>query len=525
MYRVLSREEVRAVDADAVARLKIPSLLLMENAGRGAFSFVRERFGQEMRSGPVVLVGGPGQNGGDAWVVARHLAREGVEVQAVLVGEASKLNGDALTNWRVLGESDVSCIELGGASAYLAEVLATARLVVDGLFGTGLARPVTGIYAEVVALMNAAAAPVVALDIPSGVDCDTGGVWGCAVNAQATVTFAAHKPGLLQYPGATHAGEVVLADIGTSDAVGELPGESLGDGLWAVTRDDLRGFIASRPADSHKGSAGRVLCVGGSPGRSGAVVLASLASLRAGAGLVSVLTHPDVEAVVDASLPEVMVHAWGDGGQGMPPGASWPSADGGAVVLGPGMGTDDLACARVAAVLNTASAPVVLDADAIACVALQGDGGFCVLRGASVPVVLTPHPGEAARLLRCSTEEIQRDRVAAVHRLRDLTGQWVVLKGARSLIAGPAGGTTICLPGTPAMGVAGTGDVLTGVVAARLADRTTSVSDPVHVQRAVVGAVLWHALAGVAAARGDRGLLASELAHALPGTLHMALTA
>lgn len=496
MQRLFTREESREVDRVAIEELGVVSLVLMENAGRGATDAICDVFDDRLER--VVLVGGPGQNGGDAWVVARRLFLLGHRPLAVLIGDSARLRGDAKANWELLGKLGVETNELApGRAASVGDILGDASLVVDGLFGTGLDRPIAGGYADAVSAIEAAPAPVVALDLPSGLDADTGAVFGVAPGAALTVTFAGHKRGLHQYPGVEHAGEVRVVDIGVP--VTSTPSAS----LWMD--EDLAGLIAPRAEDAHKGTHGHLLVVGGAPGKTGAAVLAGRAAFRAGAGLVTIGARADSRAALEEKVIELMTTEL--------PGEATRAAvealcqDKRAAVLGPGMGLDDLGRTWALAFARHAPVPTVIDADGLT--HLVGEG-LEALREAAAPRVLTPHPGEAARLLDLSTSEVQRDRYAAAAALAERSGQVVILKGARSIVASRSE-LRVCAEGTPALGVAGTGDVLSGVVGA------LSMSlQPIDA--AIAGALL-HALAGVEASVGDRGLIASEVADAVPVVL------
>lgn len=479
-----------------MSELGIVSLVLMENAGRGATDAIYMGFGDRLER--VVLVGGPGQNGGDAWVIARRLTLLGHRPLAVLVGDASRLRGDAEANWALLGKLGVETAVVSPEDAEtIGDHLADATLIVDGLFGTGLDRPITGGYADAITAMDAVPAPLVALDLPSGLDADTGAIFGVAPHATMTVTFAAQKRGLQQYPGVEHAGEVHVADIGIP--IGGSPAAS----LW--TRDDLGALITPRANDAHKGTAGHLLVIGGAPGKTGAAVLAGRAAFRAGAGLVTIGARADARAALEEKVIELMTTALPDRvGE-----AAVESLCEGkrAVVLGPGMGLDDLGRAWARAFALHAPVPTVIDADGLTNLA---EDGLASLQTAAAPRILTPHPGEAARLLGRSTTDIQADRYAAADALSKQSGQVVILKGARSIVA-EAGTLRVCAEGTPALGVAGTGDVLSGLVGALALTLAP-------IDAAIAGALL-HALAGAAASVGDRGLIASEVADVVPSLL------
>lgn len=494
---LFTRAEAREVDRDAVEHVGLPSLLLMENAGRGATDAIVECFPEQL--GRVVLVGGPGQNGGDAWVVARRLALLGHEPSAVLVGEPGKLRGDAKQNWDVLATLGVEThVAPPGAGGVLSELLARATLVVDGLFGTGLDRDIVSGYAETVEALSRAEVPLVALDLPSGIDADTGAVLGVATTASLTVTFAGHKRGLHQHPGVDHAGRVVVADIGIAPR--QRPGATLWD------RADLAELIPPRDADAHKGTNGHLLVVGGSPGKTGAALLAGRAAFRAGAGLVTLGARSDTRAAFEEKVVEMMTTELPKKPNAKTVGALVDGKR--AAVVGPGIGTDALAKGWVEAFAVHCPVPVVFDADGLT---LLSETGLAALKKAAGPRVLTPHPGEAARLLGSTTAQVQADRYGAAAQLHKDSGQVVVLKGARTVIAGAGGELRVCREGNPALGVAGTGDVLCGLIGA--------LSLTLGPTEAATAAVILHALAGGHAAKTDRGILAREVADAVPDVL------
>ena len=498
MIPLLTREQVRAIDHDAVERLALPSLVLMENAGYAATEVLVERF--PGRLDRVVIVGGTGQNGGDAWVVARHLHRRGVRPLAILVGDEASVGGDARTNLAVIRALGVDVRVVGPDDAnVLREPLSTASVVVDGLFGTGLDRPIEGGHAEVVRAIGRAGAPVLSLDVPSGIDANDGQVLGVAVGAAVTATFAAHKRGLHQHPGVDHAGEVVLCSIGVP-----APDDTQ---VALFEPDDAARLLPRRPRDAHKGDAGHVLVVGGSPGKTGAALLSGHGALRGGAGLVTVAARGRAAKALDRKVIELMTAPLDDTAKRAIPAALELAETMDAAVVGPGLGLDDDGRALALALARDLPIPTVLDADALT--ALADDPGM--LRDAKGPRVLTPHPGEAARLLGCDARDVQRDRYTAAMEIAQRTGHIALLKGARTVVASPDGRMRVCRRGTAALGVAGTGDVLAGVVAAHLA-----VLDPLP---AAAVAVALHAIAGEIAAVSDRGLFAREVADAIPRAL------
>lgn len=494
MIPLYTREEMRALDAEATVRFGVPSVLLMESAGVNAVAHLCARYPNALAR--VLIVGGEGQNGGDGWVIARHLLARGHAPRCVLVGDPAKVAGDARINLDALAKLGVDVARVEATSIdRLKRELEVATLIVDGLFGTGLSRPLAGLYADAVAAIADVNVPVCALDLPSGIDANSGQVLGVAVRAQSTVTFAGHKRGLHQYPGRAHAGEVVCVDIGVP-----VPG---GGPVGLIEMSDVDWLLAPRPRDAHKGSGGHVLALAGSRGKTGAALLAGIGAMRAGAGLVTIATDEDTQRALQHQVVELMTAAL----IGDPLQAALALAEGkAAALLGPGFGLDDAQRARARALAEQLPIPCVLDADALTAVSLDA------LPKARAPRVLTPHPGEASRLLGCSTPAVQADRFAAARTLAERSGQVVVLKGAGTVIAAPDRRMRVCGAGTPALGVAGTGDVLSGITAALLATKQPPFE-------AACAAVLLHAVAGERAAVSDCGMLASEVAHALPHTL------
>lgn len=482
------------MDRAAAEDLGLPTLLLMENAGRGAADVLLRA--HSARLDDVVIVGGVGQNGGDAWVVARHLVLAGHRPRCfVVTPDGSRCVGDAAVMMQALVRMGLVVEELRSSTDALARALESAALVVDGLFGTGLSRPIDGIHASVVECIGASGVTVVALDLPSGIDADDGAVLGVSIRAEATLTFGAEKRGLHAPPGFLHAGEVSVVSIGAG-----LPASA---GAFVVEPADVAARIPVRSLDEHKGTAGHVLVVGGASGTTGAALLAARGAMRAGAGLVTLAATPDSRPSFDQRVLEAMTKSYEsiDELLSLARGKR-------AVVLGPGLGLSPARRELVRELVLRCEVPLVLDADALT---LLAELGIESASGDPAPRVLTPHPGEAARLLGLGTAEVQANRFEAARRLAERSGQGVVLKGARSVVTAPGQPLYVCEHGTPALGVGGSGDVLSGVVGALLGADANCLD--------VAAAVTLHAMAGEAAARTDRGLLASEIADAIPGTL------
>lgn len=470
-------DALRVLETRGTALEEDNGFALMARAGEAGWRCVLKHWPRAQR---IVVACGPGNNGGDGYVLARHAREAGRVVHIVqLQRPATALATRACHDF----------IATGGRIAAAADALRDAELFVDALFGIGLSRTPDARAAALIEAINAHPAPVLALDVPSGIDARSGSAPGVAIVADRTLQFIARHRGLRTGQALDHAGDLELAGLDLADLVfdGVTPA------AFACRADALPGWFPLRPRDSHKGRNGHVLCIGGDAGGGGAILLAAEAALRCGAGLVSVATRaPHVPAVL-ARRPEVMAHAIDDLAALAP---LLARAD--VVAIGPGLGQREWGRALFDAVL-ACDQPRVLDADALNL--LVETGGL--LRPDDV---ITPHPGEAARMLGITTVDVQRDRFAAAQALVERFGAQVVLKGAGSIVAGPDAVPAVICAGNPGMAVGGMGDLLTGCIAALLAQRF-----PAH-DAAIAGALL-HAAAGDAAARdeGERGLLPSDL--------------
>jgi NAD(P)H-hydrate epimerase len=502
VFRLVGAATMRGLDRWTIETGKVPGEVLMESAG---LAVVRAVLEVRPPDGDVVVVCGGGNNGGDGWVVARHLHGLGVDVQVVVLGDPEALEGDAAAN-------AARARAAGVASEPFADALPSSDVVVDAIFGTGLSREVTGAPARAIRAVNAAGdgAIVVAVDLPSGIDADTGRVHGVAVEADLTVTIAAPKLGLALEPGRGHAGDVRVARIGIPDAA---PGLDADAELWTEAAAGLR--LPERPEAGHKGSFGHVLVVAGSEGKTGAAALAAEAAGRAGAGLVTVACPAGLNDILEVKCTEAMTVPLPDTpARAFAAGASARivalAAERDVVALGPGIGTHDETVKCVHAAVEAIERPLVLDADGLNCLAGQGD----LLRRRPAATVLTPHPGEAARWLDASAAEVNADRVGAARRLAEATGAVVLLKGAASVIAAPDRTPCINPTGGPLLGTGGTGDVLTGLVAGLLAQGVDAFA-------AAALAAFVQGAAGdrLAARRGEAGALAGEVAAEIPATL------
>ncbi len=477
LYRA---EDVRAMDRYAIETVGIPGIELMRRAGASAFAALRERW-PEART--LSAICGGGNNGGDAYTVARLAHEAGMDVRIYPVAPPTNLKGDALTayqDYRAAG---------GETLDFIPAEFEGAEILVDGLFGTGLDREVGGFHADVIKAVNRFSGHVVALDIPSGLHADTGSALGVAVKADLTVTFIGLKQGLFTGEGPEYAGEIVFSDLGTPPEVRYSVKPS------AMLLPPWERGLPARPRHAHKGHFGHVLVVGGDCGYSGAARMAGEAAARVGAGLVSIVTRKSHADLLNLTRPELMCH-----GVETAEDLMMPLERATVVAIGPGLGRSEWAKTLLGAVLDT-NLPIVADADALN------------LLAESTRIrdnwVLTPHPGEAARLLGVTSQEIQKDRFDAIRKLQAKFGGVIVLKGAGSLVCGPDGLPRVCTAGNPGMASGGMGDVLTGVIAGLLAQRLGLFD------AAALGVQL-HAAAGDEAAKaGERGLLACDLMDAL----------
>ena len=529
MTVVLSRDQIRAYDRYAIEHCGVPGLVLMENAGRGASELIAGWLAagpgprpehscavshrRRAAAAPVLILCGRGNNGGDGFVVGRHLRARGVEVSVVLLGAVEQVGGDARQNldaYRGVGGALVTLGDGADDLHRLRDAVAHAGLVVDGLFGTGLDRPIGGRAAEVIAIVNQAAAPVVALDIPSGIDADTGRVLGSAVRAADTITFARPKVGMLCGPGADHAGRLHVVGLGLPD---EAVVAAVGHVAQIVDQAAVRRALGRRAPSSHKYTAGTVLVVAGRPGKIGSALLCARAALRTGAGLVTIGTWPAAADALDLQVEEVMTARIDPGRLEETLREALAKRD--AVAIGPGLGLDEPArqlCERV--VLGFAG-PAVVDADAITHFAGRAES----LRAAAGPRVLTPHAGELARLLGITAAEIDADRLGSARRAAAAAGHTVVLKGRNSIVAAPDGRAFVCTRGSAVLATGGSGDVLTGMIGALLC---CAPSPP----EAALGGVYLHGLAAelwCEQHQADRGLVASDLTALLPDAMAQVL--
>ncbi|HET7909234.1 MAG TPA: NAD(P)H-hydrate dehydratase [Nitrospira sp.] len=507
--KIVTATQMQALDRRTITEARVPSLTLMERAGAGTTDVIEHRFGP-LGGKRVTIVCGKGNNGGDGLVVARLLQRLRANVTVVMLASPAELSRDASAMYR-------RWLRVGGASATKRlesfeqgqALLAKSDILVDALFGTGLSAPLTGSYREVVRIMNEARRPIVAVDIPSGIHADDGTVLGTAVKAAATVTFGLPKLGLYLGAGIDHAGSIHVVDIGIPAAyVDQTDSRTL-----LITKEFVKAVLPARAASAHKGTFGHAGILAGSVGKTGAAALAAKAALRTGAGLVTVGVPASVNDVLEAKMLEAMTLP-------LPETKARTLSRAGfdrivafiqaktAVAIGPGLSTHPETVEVVHSLMKHLDRPSVLDADALNALASRAS----LLTQCKTPPILTPHPGEMARLeVDATPQSVNADRLGTARRFARERGVFVVLKGARTVVARPDGVLMICPTGNPGMATAGTGDALTGMLVSLLAQGVAS-------WEAACAASYLHGAAGdLAAARlGSAGMIAGDLIEHIP---------
>ena len=503
--KIVTAAEMREIDRSTTERFGIPSLSLMDNAGSAVADFVSKRY---RIAETVGVICGKGNNGGDGFVAARRLHAAGLEVQVLLLADPAELKGDAAANFSRLPVTAVVARSSEDLAAQASRAVFGCDLLLDAVLGTGFRPPASGLYAEAIARINQSSSPVVAVDIPSGADANAMcPQTGTIARADAIVTFTAPRPAHVF--GSLTSGPTVIAPI-------ESPQEAIVSSLQLnlITPHDIS-LLAPRPRDSNKGLYGHVLVLGGSVGKAGAAGMAGIAVLRAGAGLSTVGTPKSVLATVAGYHPEIMTEALEETEIGSISlrALGYGHVDAllkGKTVLavGPGISRHNETAEFVRTVVNKFATPMVLDADGLNAF----EGRASDLNGSGRTIVITPHPGEMARLLGSTVGDVQRDRLNAARTFAREHRIIVVLKGNRTLIAHPDGTVWVNPTGNPGMATGGTGDILTGMTAGLLAQH------PKQPFEAVIAAVYLHGLAGDVARedKGEQSLIATDLLDGLP---------
>jgi hydroxyethylthiazole kinase-like uncharacterized protein yjeF len=504
--KIVTAAEMREIDRVTSEGFGVPSLTLMENAGGAVADFILSHYPDARSTG---IICGKGNNGGDGFVAARKLHEAGREVQLIILADPAELRGDADEMFKLLPLAPVIVRSRGDLSSEKAQATFAAEVLVDAILGTGFRPPVTGLYAEAIARINATHAPVIAVDIPSGADADVmGSQTGAVARADAIVTFTAPRPAHVF--GLLTSGPTMVSPIGS-------PEEAISSSLQlnVITPREVAALLAPRRRDANKGNFGHVLVVGGSLGKAGAAAMAGMSALRVGAGLSTVATAKSVLPTVAGFHPELMTEALAETEAGtislraLEYGRMDALLKGKTVLaLGPGISREVETSEFVRTVVARYKLPMVVDADGLNAF----EGCADKFHGRDHPLVITPHPGEMARLCGCSIAEVLRDRVNMARRFAREHECITVLKGHRTLIADLSGEVWVNTTGNPGMATGGTGDILTGMVAGFIAQ------NPTQIMRAVVAAVHLHGLAGDVSREtlGEQCLVATDLVAALP---------
>jgi NAD(P)H-hydrate epimerase len=502
--KIVSTDEMRAIDRATSERFGVPSLTLMENAGAAVADCA---LSHHAAAGRIVVFCGKGNNGGDGFVAARRLHGHGKKVQVILLADAADLRGDAAVMFGKLPGAEVTVHSGEELKSERVRSALQADLYLDAVLGTGFKPPVSGLYAEAIAIMNASRIPVIAVDIPSGADADAMGLQaGAIARTDAIVTFTAPRPAHVF--SLLTAGPTVVADIGSPEGaiVSALQ-------LNVITARDVGPLTGPRPAESNKGNYGHVLVVGGSLGKAGSAAMAGMAALRAGAGLSTVATPKSVLGTVAGFHPELMTEPLPETDAGTISTSALDRiaelARGKSVVaIGPGISRDPQAADLVRVLVAQLRVPTVVDADGLN--AFEGRAGE--LNGNGRTLVITPHPGEMARLVGCTIADVQKDRLGTARQFAREHRLIVVLKGHRTLVVQPDGDAWVNTTGNPGMATGGTGDILTGMVAGMIAQQ------PKDAFRAVLAAVHLHGLAGdvMRERLGEHSMVATDLLIGLP---------
>ena len=512
---LVTAAEMQEMDRQAIETHGIPGLELMENAGRGATDVLLDQFAGSIKSG-VAIICGKGNNGGDGFVMARYLADRHIDVTVYLLSKAAKVKGDAAANLNRLAALKIPLFEIPNEDSFskIKSDLSRFGLVVDAILGTGLTSDVRGFFKTVIDFindLNRNGIPVFAVDMPSGLNSDTGQPCGTCIRAQGTATFALAKIGHYTYPGADYSGKLKIIDIGIPDSVVD----TVGPNQYLLSDEQIRAAFPLRSADTHKGRTGHLLVIAGSTGKTGAAAMTAVSAMRAGAGLVTLGIAESLNPIVETQVLEVMTAPLAECKSGILADIAIDKimklAYGkSCLAIGPGIGQAAETRSLVKKIISQLDVPMVIDADGLNNIAGQTQ----LLRKRKAPVVLTPHPGEMARLIETSAAAVQQNRLACARDFATNFSVHVVLKGAATVIAHPDGSAYINPTGNPGMASGGMGDVLTGVLAGFITQGFTP-------EAAAHAAVYLHGAAADTLAKtvGPIGYLAGEVMDTIPGEI------
>lgn len=507
--RLVTASEMRDMDRLTINDAGIPGVVLMENAAKGATEVFMEHFNPTEDSA-IFVICGKGNNGGDGYVMARYLHNRGMKVSVIIAGDKSTISGDALVNLSVIEKLGIEISEIIDDTAFetLYQRLSECSYIIDGIFGTGLNSPVTGIYKKIIDAVNNANKPVMSIDIPSGMNSDTGDIMGAAIKADLTVTFGFAKPGHYVYPGASLTGRLVTLDIG----IPRMISEKVEITHRLIGPDDFIDDLTNEKPDTHKGTRGHLLIIAGSTGKTGAAALTAMGALRAGAGLVTVGIPASLNNTMECKLTEAMTVPLPETKGGT---LSYTAlddilrlaSDKTAIAIGPGLSTNPETVRLVCEIIKRCSLPIVIDADALNAISMNQE----TLDLLDPRKILTPHPGEMGRLTGLTTKDIQKNRLNISREFARKRRCNLVLKGAGTIVAEPNGVLNINSTGNPGLATGGTGDVLTGIISGLLARGLSEV-------KAATAGVYLHGLAADAYAKehGESGMIASDILDILP---------
>ncbi len=504
--------EMQAMDRRTIEDFGIPGMVLMENAGRGATRFLLEQF-PDLEKKKVGVIAGRGNNGGDGFVIARCLKQKGVHVQVYLLAKAKKVQGDALTNLGFLKPLDVPVVEIPDEASFLKikSEMAGLDMWIDAILGTGLKSAVKGYFKTIIEYINALNKPVFAVDMPSGLNSDTGQSCGACIQATATATFAFAKTGHMVYPGADFTGKLDIVDIGIPPHIVS----AVNPRQFLITQRLMQSYLRPRPAEAHKGTAGHLLVIAGSTGKTGAAAMTSISALRAGAGLVTLGIAESLNPVLESQMLEAMTVLLPESSRGVLGDSAFseihqelPGKK--CIAIGPGVGQANETKKLVRRIILASQIPIVIDADGINNLV----GELNCLKNTKAPIILTPHPGEMARLLETGVSQVQQNRINCARKFAIDYGVHLVLKGARTVIAHPDGGVFVNPTGNAGMASGGMGDVLTGIIAGL-------VAQGLNPEAATCAGVYLHGAAAdcLADKMGPFGYLAGDVMNAIPGEI------
>jgi NAD(P)H-hydrate epimerase len=510
--KVVTPSQMKEIDEFAIQSIGIPGVVLMENAALGIVNEIVGDFG-DIKGKAICLFAGKGNNGGDAFAVARHLYNKGAQVTVLITADKREIAGDAAINLGILDKMGITMMGIADDPSLEAAtgLIGKVDLIVDGILGTGLKGEIKGIIREVLDFINGEKIPVLAIDIPSGVNGETGEIHGVCIKAYKTVTFALPKPGHFLHPGCGFIGKLVVSDIG----IPEIAVQNSDIKNYVIDEERVKKLIPIRYPESNKGDCGKLLIITGSTGMTGAGCLTGGAALRSGAGLVYMAVPSSLVPIYESNLIESVTISLEDEKMGCLSKKAIPEIleqieklD--AVAIGPGLSLKGDVIDVVARVIENSLKPLVIDADGINAVAKD----VSVLNRKKAQIVFTPHPGEMARLLGVSIKEVQSDRIKIA---RDFSRKWdvvTVLKGSRTIVASPDGRVYININGNSGMSTGGTGDVLTGII-------TSLIGQGLNPVDAAVAGVYLHGLSGDSAAgvKGEHGIVAGDLVQELPGII------